>query len=70
VGTFCFADGHAEGHKWLDKDVRNVGKLANMAGSVAYSYKSGQNDLNATPAFSGTVDAGWLIQRWKCPGNP
>jgi prepilin-type N-terminal cleavage/methylation domain-containing protein/prepilin-type processing-associated H-X9-DG protein len=70
VGTFSFADGHAEAHKWLDKDVRNVGKLANSAGSVAYSYNSGQNDLNATPAFSGTIDAGWLIQHWKCPGNP
>jgi len=76
VGTFAFADGHAESHKWIDKDVIAVGKLANMPNTLCYAYRSGDNALGITPAFFGTSDAGWLIQHWPCPpsgaspGNP
>ena len=70
VGTFCFADGHAEHHKWTDPVVIGVGKLANMSSALAYAYRPGDNALGQTPAFTGTTDAAWLIQRWKCPGNP
>jgi prepilin-type N-terminal cleavage/methylation domain-containing protein len=70
VGTFAFADSHAEFHKWLDKDVIAIGKLANMPNTLCYAYRSGDNALGRTPAFSGTPDAGWLIQHWNCPGNP
>jgi prepilin-type N-terminal cleavage/methylation domain-containing protein/prepilin-type processing-associated H-X9-DG protein len=70
VGTFAFADGHAESHKWLDKDVIAIGKLANMPNTLCYAYRSGDNALGRTPVSSGTGDAGWLIQHWKCPGNP
>jgi prepilin-type processing-associated H-X9-DG protein len=70
VGTFAFADSHAEFHKWLDKDVIAIGKLANMPNTLCYAYRSGDNALGRTPAFSGTPDAGWLIQHWSCPGNP
>jgi prepilin-type N-terminal cleavage/methylation domain-containing protein/prepilin-type processing-associated H-X9-DG protein len=69
VGTFCFADGHAESHKWLDPVVIAVGKLANSANTVAYAYGS-DNVLGLTPASSGTVDAGWLIRHWPSPTNP
>ena len=69
VGTFCFADGHAEGHKWTDPVVVAVGKLANGP-ALAYAYKSSENALGQTPAFFGTTDANWLIQHWKCPSNP
>jgi prepilin-type N-terminal cleavage/methylation domain-containing protein/prepilin-type processing-associated H-X9-DG protein len=70
VGTFCFADGHAESHKWTDPVVTGVGKLANMSGVLAYAYKPSENALGQTPAFSGTADAGWLIQHWKSPSDP
>ena len=76
VGTFAFADGHAESHKWLDKDVIAVGKLANMPNTLCYAYRPGDNALGVTPAFSGTADAGWIIKHWPCPssstspGNP
>jgi prepilin-type N-terminal cleavage/methylation domain-containing protein/prepilin-type processing-associated H-X9-DG protein len=69
VGTFAFADSHAESHKWLDKDVVAVGKLANMPNTLCYAYGS-RNVLGRTPASFGTPDAGWLIQHWSCPGNP
>jgi prepilin-type N-terminal cleavage/methylation domain-containing protein/prepilin-type processing-associated H-X9-DG protein len=70
VGTFCFADGHAEGHKWLDPIVIAIGKLANSPNVVNYAYRSGDNALGQTPAFTGTSDVGWLIQHWKSPSNP
>ncbi len=76
VGTFAFADGHAESHKWLDKDVVAVGKLANMPNTLCYAYRAGDNALGVTPAFFGTADVAWLIQHWPCPpsatspGNP
>jgi prepilin-type N-terminal cleavage/methylation domain-containing protein/prepilin-type processing-associated H-X9-DG protein len=67
VGTFAFADGHAEGHKWLDQNIIQSGKAANGSGIVAYKY-----GLPATPrpASTGTIDSGWLVQHWVTPGNP
>ena len=70
VGTFAFADSHAEAHKWLDKDVIAIGKLANMPNTLCYAYRSGDNALGRTPAFTGTPDVGWLIQHWSSPSNP
>jgi prepilin-type N-terminal cleavage/methylation domain-containing protein/prepilin-type processing-associated H-X9-DG protein len=70
VGTFAFADSHAESHKWLDKDVIAIGKLANQGNTLCYAYRSGDNALGRTPAFTGTADVAWLIQHWSCPGNP
>jgi hypothetical protein len=67
VGTFAFADGHSEAHKWTDQNIRKSGKSANRSGVAAYKY--GQADTPA-PAQSGTVDAGYLIQHWVTPGNP
>lgn len=69
VGTFAFADGHAESHKWQDRDVTAVGKLANMPNTECYSYGGG-NAINANPANSGTADCAYLIQHWVCPSNP
>ena len=70
VGTFAFADSHAESHKWLDRDVIAIGKLANMPNTLCYAYRSGDNALGRTPAFFGTPDVGWLIQHWSSPSNP
>jgi len=70
VGTFAFADSHAESHKWQDKDVVAIGKLANMPNTLCYAYRSGDNALGRTPSFTGTSDVGWLIQHWASPSNP
>jgi len=67
VGTFAFADGHAEAHKWLDPNIIRSGKSANGSGIVAYKYGL---DATPRPASSGTSDAGWLVQHWVTPGNP
>jgi len=70
VGTFAMADGHAEGHKWLDAKLLAVGRLINNPGSMAYAYNS-DNDLGLTPTQSGTPDAGYICQHWVCPiSNP
>ena len=67
VGTFAFADGHSEAHKWTDPNIIASGKSANGSGVPAYKY-----GLTGTPrpTSSGTADAGWLIQHWITPGNP
>src|SRR6185503_9178598 len=67
VGTFAFADGHAEAHKWMDPNIIRSGKSANGSGIVAYKYGL---DATPRPASSGTVDSGWLVQHWVTPGNP
>jgi len=68
VGTFAFADGHAEAHKWIDPKINKVGNLANSPGTMAYAY-GGDNDLNLTPDQS-TRDTAWIIQHWPSPTNP
>jgi prepilin-type processing-associated H-X9-DG protein len=65
VGTFAFADGHGEGHKWTDPTIISVGKLANVPG-VNYAY--GRAGL-PTPAQN-TVDQAWLSHHWLTPNNP
>jgi prepilin-type N-terminal cleavage/methylation domain-containing protein/prepilin-type processing-associated H-X9-DG protein len=68
VGTFCFADGHAEAHKWLDPIIIKVGALANSANTIAYAY-GGDNVLGLTPSAN-TPDMAWLCQHWVSPSNP
>lgn len=65
VGTFCFADAHAEAKKWIDAGIIASGKSANKSGVVAYKY--GQTD---TPTPSQTsVDTAWIIQHWVTPAH-
>jgi prepilin-type processing-associated H-X9-DG protein len=66
VGTFSFADGHAEGHKWTDANIIKSGLAANQPGVIAYYY--GQA---ATPYPSATgLDATWVRQHWVNLANP
>jgi prepilin-type N-terminal cleavage/methylation domain-containing protein/prepilin-type processing-associated H-X9-DG protein len=67
VGTFAFADGHAEAHKWTDPNVIKSGQAANRTGVAAYKY--GLTDT-PRPASTGTADVAWLVQHWLTPGNP
>ncbi len=68
VGTFAFADGHAESHKWLDGSITAVGKLANNPGAMAYAYGD-DNDLHMTPQ-AGTSDEAYVRTHWVSPSNP
>ncbi len=65
VGTFCFADGHAESRKWLDGVILGAGKSANSTGVASYSYGS----FGSSPSQTGT-DTTWIIQHWLTPANP
>jgi prepilin-type N-terminal cleavage/methylation domain-containing protein/prepilin-type processing-associated H-X9-DG protein len=69
VGTFGFADGHAEGHKWLDPIIVTVGKLANSQ-VKAYAYEGSDNPIGS-PSSTSSPDQPWLSQHWCTPnGNP
>ena len=71
IGTFCFADGHAEGHKWLDPNIIAVGKLANVQGApcIEYTTDTSKELLGLVPQQH-TVDQAWLSQHWVSPMNP
>jgi prepilin-type N-terminal cleavage/methylation domain-containing protein/prepilin-type processing-associated H-X9-DG protein len=65
VGTFAFADGHAEARKWLDPAILATGKAALTAGSTIYDYQ--QSPYKPDPTGH---DAPWLIQHCVAPNNP
>ena len=65
VGTFGFADGHAEAKKWTDSSILAGGKSANQSGVVAYDYSV----LGLSPSSTG-ADELWIAQRWLTPSNP
>ncbi len=76
VGTFAFADGHAEGHKWLDGQITAAGKDALTVGSQVFAYNG---TAGATPTYSpnkvptplagGSTDAAYLGLHWRTPNN-
>lgn len=65
VGTFAFADGHAESRRWLDPAIQATGKATLTVGSTIYQY-------SASPYHPDTSghDAPWLIQHCVAPNNP
>ena len=65
VGTFSFADGHAEAKTWHDPAILMDGKYAVTPGSVGFDYPQ----CPATPAQTG-IDATWLIQHCVSPTAP
>jgi len=65
VGTFCFADGHAEPRTWKDPVIIGAGKTANQATSGVYSYQT----YGQSPSASGP-DVPWIIQHWLVHSNP
>lgn len=66
VGTFCFADGHAESHKWLDSGIINAGKTAGQVGVAAFDYQG--LPANCQPNES-SADTAWLCAHWITPAN-
>ena len=63
VGTFSFADGHAEARKWQDPAIRSAGTVTLSEGSSLYQYGSPY-----IPSYN-KYDAGWLIQHCVAPNN-
>lgn len=69
VGTFAFADGHAEGHRWLDGTIISAGKQSLLSGSTLFAYGgAGGASPSVTPP-SGTADNLWLANHWVTPSN-
>ena len=70
VGTFAFADGHAEGRKWLDGTIINAGQQTLTVGSRLFAYNG---IAGASPSVSPngmtSPDAPWLIQHCVAPNN-
>jgi prepilin-type processing-associated H-X9-DG protein len=64
IGTFAFADGHAEPKKWTDPVILAAGLATVRTGSSVFYY-SGQY----MPDSIGH-DAPWLIQHCVAPNNP
>jgi prepilin-type N-terminal cleavage/methylation domain-containing protein len=75
ISTLCFADGHAEPHKWTDPQIINAAKTALLAGQAEFAYNgtagstpvfSPNGNASANPAY----DAPYLVQHWVNPANP
>ena len=65
VGTFSFADGHAEAHNWHDQNIIADGNYSVTEGSIGYEYSK----CPRTPSQTG-MDAGWIVQRFESPTDP
>ena len=65
VGTFAFADGHAEPRRWTDAVILGAGKTANFSGSSVFDYQQ----YGAYPSLTGN-DAAWIIQHCVSPTDP
>lgn len=63
VNTECFADGHAEHHKWTDPAIIRAGQLANHG--KAYDYRV----LGLQPK-RGDADYNYVYQHWLFPRHP
>lgn len=64
VGTFAFADGHAEAKKWIDPAIIATGAGALRSGSTVYDYQ-----LSPYKPDPIGHDAPWLIQHCVAPNN-
>jgi prepilin-type N-terminal cleavage/methylation domain-containing protein/prepilin-type processing-associated H-X9-DG protein len=65
VGTFCFADGHAEYKRWTDSVIIGAGNTANRGGAGVFCYGA----YGQTPSQTG-ADTAWLLQHWLNQLNP
>jgi prepilin-type N-terminal cleavage/methylation domain-containing protein/prepilin-type processing-associated H-X9-DG protein len=66
VNTFCFADGHAEPHKWTDPAILAAGRDSVRSGVTLFMYGSAPY----IPAQSGTPDSNYLIEHLLNPRDP
>jgi prepilin-type N-terminal cleavage/methylation domain-containing protein/prepilin-type processing-associated H-X9-DG protein len=66
VGTFSFADGHAEAHTWHDPNIIADGLASVTEGSGAYEY---DKCPDPTPLQTG-LDATWIVENFESPTDP
>lgn len=64
VGTFAFADGHAEGRRWLDPNILATGRATLAPGSQIFDYQQSPYKPTTT-----SPDGPWLIQHCVAPNN-
>ena len=64
VGTFAFADGHAEARRWLDPIILAAGTASAAEGSSLFQYGGLYSPKTTSP------DEGWLVQHCPDPNNP
>jgi prepilin-type N-terminal cleavage/methylation domain-containing protein len=60
VNTECFADGHAEHHRWTDPTIISAGAAADQGEVFEY----------ASQPATGTIDYNYVVQGWRFPNNP
>jgi len=68
LGTFCFADGHAEGKKWSDPTLITDGKYSVQRGSSGFNYAMCPLNPNSTSQKGN--DANYIMQHCIGPYNP
>jgi len=68
VGTFSFADGHAEGRKWTDGTITADGRYSVSAGSSGFNYAMCPLNPNTTSETGN--DANYIVQHCVSPTNP
>jgi prepilin-type processing-associated H-X9-DG protein len=69
VGTFAFADGHAIGHRWLDKGIITDGLYSVELGSSGDDYNNCAAVTGVSPSQTGP-DASFIIQSFESPTDP
>ena len=68
VGTFAFADGHAEAHRWINATIIGDGLASVAPGSVDYQYSACPGGTGALPQKG--PDVGYLLQHCVSPTDP
>jgi prepilin-type N-terminal cleavage/methylation domain-containing protein/prepilin-type processing-associated H-X9-DG protein len=69
VGTFAFADGHAEPKKWTEPNIIAAGKASLTIGVQLYEYGNNGVPQNYSPVIPSN-DGTWILQHWVSPANP
>lgn len=68
VGTFSFADGHAEAKRWHDPSIIADGLLSVAPGSTYDQYSACPGGTTALPQKG--IDAAYIIQHCVSPSDP
>ena len=65
VNTFCFVDGHAEGHKWIDSVILGASRASVTPLSGIFTYSGyGQSYPSGTPDYN------YIQQSFLTPASP
>lgn len=72
VGTFSFADGHAEGHHWLNYQIvaDGIASVSGGSGNTDYEYSRCPYTSPATGVSGPMSDMNWIAQHFESPTDP